>query len=347
MPPTPADGTASISAPAAEPNSPPAKSRRPVLQLFLGFLIMLGTQIGSFVVVWAVLALLRLDPELTVLDGDISTKFLASPLSLIPAMVLYALLSLFGFHLLTKRFAPTVHATTFSAGLGAELLLGCAIGATVITGAIAILWLAGVYHAEDPALRSGIMLGLAISIGAAFGEEVFFRGFLLRILDERWGSTIAVLISGLIFGAAHFTNPGAKFWGAAAIVLQAALLIPASYLLTDRLWVPIGMHFAWNATQSSLFGTTISGTFTQPGFFAGSLEGPPWLSGGAMGLEGSIVVVGLAFFAGVILTVLCIRKGRWRSYRQARAEVKQARAWQHSQKTKAANASPASSHVAG
>ena len=33
----------------------------------------------------------------------------------------------------------------------------------------------------------------------------------------------------------------------------------ALYALTGRLWVPIGLHFAWNFAQGYLFGAAVSG----------------------------------------------------------------------------------------
>ena len=48
------------------------------------------------------------------------------------------------------------------------------------------------------------MLILLTGIGAPICEEIFYRGLLLRSLERRFGQVAAVLVSGAIFGIAHF-----------------------------------------------------------------------------------------------------------------------------------------------
>ena len=43
-----------------------------------------------------------------------------------------------------------------------------------------------------------------------------------------------------------------------ATVAVAGLMFCALYALTGRLWVPIGLHLAWNLAQGYLFGTAVS-----------------------------------------------------------------------------------------
>lgn len=97
---------------------------------------------------------------------------------------------------------------------------------------------------------------------------------------------------------------------ASAIVLAAGPLLNAAYLLTRRLWLPIGIHLAWNAAQSALFGIDVSGSGSGRGLFESELRGAEWLSGGSMGIEGSIVLVAIGTAFGVGLTVLAHRRGR-------------------------------------
>lgn len=44
---------------------------------------------------------------------------------------------------------------------------------------------------------------VVVAIGAPYIEELFFRGLLLQSLKTRFGSTAAIVISALIFGAVH------------------------------------------------------------------------------------------------------------------------------------------------
>jgi membrane protease YdiL (CAAX protease family) len=48
-----------------------------------------------------------------------------------------------------------------------------------------------------------VLLFLAVGLAPALGEELLFRGFLLRLLAWRWPGALAVLGSAALFGAAH------------------------------------------------------------------------------------------------------------------------------------------------
>ena len=74
---------------------------------------------------------------------------------------------------------------------------------------------------------------------------------------------------------------------------MAGLMFCALYALTGRLWVPIGLHAAWNLAQGYLFGAVVSGT-DLGGAIAVSTARPgthPWLTGGAFGPEGSLLAL--------------------------------------------------------
>ena len=69
------------------------------------------------------------------------------------------------------------------------------------------------------------------------------------------------------------------------------------------LWLPIGIHWAWNFFQGPVFGHAVSGNGTQS-LIKPVIEGSDWLTGGSFGAEASVpaVVLGLAF-AVVFLVV--------------------------------------------
>ena len=53
-------------------------------------------------------------------------------------------------------------------------------------------------------------------------------------------------------------------------------------MLTRRLWLPIGLHAAWNFTEGGLFGASVSGTAPH-GLLSSRFGGAPLLSGGEFG----------------------------------------------------------------
>jgi hypothetical protein len=71
--------------------------------------------------------------------------------------------------------------------------------------------------------------------------------------------------------------------------LIASILFVAMYVRSGSLWLPIGFHFGWNVCLELLLGTTISGQEASFGLFSTNLSGPALLTGGAFGVESSVI----------------------------------------------------------
>ncbi|MFZ0159483.1 MAG: CPBP family intramembrane glutamic endopeptidase [Kineosporiaceae bacterium] len=197
-------------------------------------------------------------------------------------------------------------------GARREFLAGLAVGTglmLVVTGVLAAL---GVYRVSGASLNTGIAVGLMTGVGAAFAEEIVFRGFLLRLLDAWLGTWPALTLSAALFGGVHLANPGATPLGAVAIMIEAGIMLGAAYLLTRRLWLPISIHLAWNFVQGGIFGGNVSGTdLPSPhGLFTSTVTGPDWLSGGTTGIEGSVVTV----VAGAATAIWMLREAGRRGH---------------------------------
>ena len=78
---------------------------------------------------------------------------------------------------------------------------------------------------------------------SSFGEEVFYRGFMIHRIAELtnapWRWTVAVVGSAIVFGLAHFS------WGPSGMVQTGfmGLALGAAYLKLGRnLWLTILAH---------------------------------------------------------------------------------------------------------
>lgn len=198
-------------------------------------------------------------------------------------------------------------------GWARELGLGLLIGAALISVSIGIIALLGGYRVSGVHVGTGILVGLAVGVGAGFAEEIFFRGVLLRLLDKFVGSLVAVGIVSVLFGLMHVTNGGAGWLGGIAIIIEAGLVLCGAYLLTRRLWLVVGIHLGWNTTMASVFSSNVSGTGVgTEGLLRSTMVGPRWLTGGTMGMEGSVVTIVVALVAGVLMLVMAHRRGHLR-----------------------------------
>lgn len=279
--------------------STPARTdvRRP-LQLLLGVLVFIASQLLAMG--GAVL--------LAILAGDDLAAGIP-PWALLVGACLGAAAALGGLLLIVGPVGRSPGLTLRGRGALAELLLGCGIGAVLIAVSTGLIVLAGGYALVGLESAPDLLTPLAIGIVAAFTEEVLFRGVLLRVLDAWLGSWAALALSSLLFGLVHLTNPGATLVTALGLVIEAGVLLGAAYLLTRRLWLAIGIHFAWNAVQAGVFSSQVSGTGEQAGLLRLEARGPDWLTGGTMGVEGSVVAVAVGLTAGVVMLVLAHRRG--------------------------------------
>jgi uncharacterized protein len=195
-----------------------------------------------------------------------------------------------------------------SARVAQELASGLLLGALLLSFTIGVLAALGVYRVTGFHGWASMLATVPVFIMGAVLEEVVMRGVVFRILEQWLGSWIALAISAALFGLLHWFNPGATLLNAGAIMLEAGILLAAAYMLTRRLWLCIGMHFAWNFTQGGIFSAAVSGGATN-GLLEAKLVGPVWLSGGAFGAEASVVAVVVCLAAGLLLLLAARRKG--------------------------------------
>lgn len=177
----------------------------------------------------------------------------------------------------------------------------------VFSGAAMVAVMAGAMTIEG--LRGGIgnlwgMLSMALISGLF--EELLFRGIAFRQLERLLGSWAALALTCAFFGLAHLGNPGATWFAAFAIAVEAGVLLGAAYMYTRRLWLAVGIHAAWNFTQGWVFSVPVSGGSAPEGLLRTSFPGPEWLTGGAFGLEASVPALVVATAAGLWLLRLGI-----------------------------------------
>ena len=208
-----------------------------------------------------------------------------------------------------------------------EFLLGLTLAFVILGTSVGVIALAGGFRITGVTARDELLpafvLALGIGLGPAFTEELLFRGFFLRIFDAWWGWVPSLLITSAIFGLVHLGNPDATLSGAIFIVIEAGLLLGGAYLLTRRLWLAIAIHAGWNFMQAFVFVSPVSGTGEAVGLFQVEWSGSSWLTGGTMGLEGSVITAALGLLAGIGLLLLA---GKHRTLLPREAVIRKQRA---------------------
>ncbi|MGH8140544.1 MAG: lysostaphin resistance A-like protein [Steroidobacteraceae bacterium] len=209
--------------------------------------------------------------------------------------------------LLEKRRATELA----SAGAAPAVAAGIAVGIGLFALVMSILWATGFATVAVAAPFAVPVFAIVAAATAAVAEELLIRGAVFRILEESFGTSVALVTSALIFGGLHGANPGATLLSSCAIALEAGLLLGVAYVATRALWLPIGLHFGWDVCESAIFGSTESG-YVFKGFFSTTTSGPDLLTGGSFGPEASIVAVLVCMAAAAVLAMIAVRRGNWK-----------------------------------
>jgi len=174
-----------------------------------------------------------------------------------------------------------------------EFWQGVAAGFAGISLLLAFMRMAKVFHFGSLALRGAAILQYALLWGIVFlfvalFEEFTFRGYALFTLTTGIGFWPASAVSSFLFGYVHHGNHGETWLGAFNAGL-VGLLFCLQLRRTGDLWLPIGFHAAWDWGESYFYGVPDSGTLASGHLLNVSFSGPPWLSGGTVGPEGSLL----------------------------------------------------------
>jgi membrane protease YdiL (CAAX protease family) len=237
----------------------------------------------------------------------------ARPLWLVTTKFLYVVAMLWLYSLEVRYFERRPISELAPRDAASRVGAGALVGFVLFSSVLACLYLGGYVQQMQFNGFTGLATLASASLAAAVGEELLFRGAIFRITEEWLGTTAALIISAVLFGAAHGLNAGATPIGVLAISLEAGVLLGVAYSASRSLWLPIGMHFGWNFTEGGLFGTTVSGGQSH-GVVSVTLDGPVQLTGGSFGPEASIVAIAVCLIAATILGVYSVRRGHWRPW---------------------------------
>lgn len=196
----------------------------------------------------------------------------------------------------------------------AELGIGLAVGALMLSAAVGGLYALGVYDISGPR-ASSVWGTVAMAIESGFMEELIFRAILLRLLMRAFGVWPALVVQAALFGAIHLANPNANAVAAVAIAIEAGLMLAGFYLLTQRLWMSVGVHAAWNFTQGWVWGASVSGIPVTESWLVSKPKpgAAEFLSGGAFGPEASLPAMIVGTLVAVVVLWMAWKKGNFKA----------------------------------
>jgi len=218
-----------------------------------------------------------------------------------------------------------------------DLLVGMLITSIAMAGIFLVLWAIGSISIVSVQLDVAKLLdGVQNQFIVAPWEEIISRAFQLSGLhvaialllafvmrgrlggtwESRMDKTIvwavwpAIIITSLVFGYVHINNKGATIVTAFGNAL-GGLMYGIAFLGSKNIWLPIGMHFAWNFVQGWVLGFKVSGNEAGGGLITQKLLRQDLLTGGEFGVEGGLVGMAFRFVViALLLYYLHLRAGR-------------------------------------
>ena len=191
---------------------------------------------------------------------------------------------------------------------GTHFWQGVLLGFASITGLLMAMRAVGVFYFGKIALHGADIWKWAIIYALVFllvglREEFRSRGYLQYTLTLGIGFWPAAILSAALFGYGHHGNSGEDWIGlfnAGAFGLLACFLLRR----TGSLWMPIGLHTAFDWGETYFYGVADSGQKLPGHFLDPSSAGPGWLSGGTVGPEGSVLCT-------LLIGVVCLICAAW------------------------------------
>jgi membrane protease YdiL (CAAX protease family) len=144
---------------------------------------------------------------------------------------------------------------------------------------------------------AGFWAGMFLLVGLF--EEFLLRGYTQFTLARGIGFWPAALALSVSFGLIHLRNEG-EHWTGLAAVACIGFFFCLTLRRTGTLWFAVGFHAAWDWGETYFYSVPDSGMVAPGHLLSSSLHGPPWLSGGSVGPEGSLfcfVVIAIVWLA--------------------------------------------------
>lgn len=155
---------------------------------------------------------------------------------------------------LVDRKRPVLPALGLGPGKGRGKLLvaGALVNLAFLLVVLCLLFLTGIARLETTGLSlygaSAVAVSfVAIAVGTlfvGFGEEAVFRGYVQRVLGDRFGVAAGLLVTSAIFALFHSLTPFSRLGPLYLVgVFTLSLVLGYLFVLTRSLYASVGFHF--------------------------------------------------------------------------------------------------------
>ncbi len=188
-----------------------------------------------------------------------------------------------------------------------EMFGGFFFGFFTISLSIFILYVLGYYQVIGISTTHYSIKFFTVLLVAALIEDLFHRGLIIRVC-ENWLGTHLALVIGMLVEMLHIFNPNSNLFSLFYYLIWG-FTMGMMFIYTKRIWLPYFFHIGWNFSQP-FYGSNLTGLNDMGSIVQSKFNGPELLTGGAVGIEGSIFTASFLLLIGIILYYLAKREGK-------------------------------------
>lgn len=188
-----------------------------------------------------------------------------------------------------------------------EMFGGFFFGFLTISLSIFILYLLGYYQAISISTAHYSIKFFTVLLFAALVEDLFHRGLIVRVC-ENWLGTTPTIVIAMLVELQHVYNPHSNLFSI-FLYLIWGFTMGMMFIYTKRIWLPFFFHLGWNFSQP-FYGSNLTGLNDMGSIIQSKFNGPELLTGGVVGIEGSIFTASFLLIIGIVFYYLAKRDGK-------------------------------------
>jgi uncharacterized protein len=214
---------------------------------------------------------------------------------------------IFLFRAYDKRKIHELSGKAFLPGAATGFLTGILLQALFIL----MIFLFGTFLVVKVNSVESLVSPFAFALTAGFVAEIIMIGIVFRLLEQQTGTVIALVVFIILFAAMHVNVKGATIISVGATAMQAGWLLPAAYVYSRNLWLPVFLHCGWDFAEPGIFGAINPSSLVSQKLLTSKIAGNSLLTGGETGPQDSLTSLLLCFLLGLIFLTLAKRKNNW------------------------------------
>src|SRR6266436_6740401 len=172
---------------------------------------------------------------------------------------------------------------------------GVAWGLLAVTSVMVLIFAGGGFSFGGLALHGGSLVEYGVGwalvfLMVGFFEELLFRGYLQFTMATAIGFWPSAILLSIVFGFVHLGSRGENWMGGVTAGLFG-LFLCLTLRRTGNLWFSLGLHASFVYGETFIYSVPNSGFPSYGHLLNSTLQGPQWLTGGAVGPEASVMML--------------------------------------------------------